>query len=48
MKEWGLYLWLADEDRRIHRSRPALPVPVVFAVITAVSVFAVCAFTFVI
>ena len=48
MKEWGLYLWLADEDRRIHRSRPEMPVPAGFAVVAAISALAICAFTFVI
>jgi hypothetical protein len=48
MKEWGLYLWLVDEDRRVHRSRPAMPVPAVFVVLAALSAVAVCAFTFVV
>lgn len=46
MKEWGLYLWMADEDRRVHRARPALPVPALFAVPAALAALAVCAFAF--
>jgi len=46
MKEWGLYLWMEDEDRRVHRVRPALPVPALFSVPATLAALAVCAFVF--
>jgi hypothetical protein len=41
MKEWGLYLWLEDEDRRAGCARPGLPVGAALAVPAALAVCAV-------
>jgi hypothetical protein len=46
MKEWGLYLWMEDEVRRVRRARAPLPVPALFAVPAALAALAVCAFAF--
>lgn len=46
MKEWGLYLWMEDEDRRTHRVRPALPMPAFVTVPALLAALAVCAYTF--
>jgi hypothetical protein len=46
MKEWGLYLWLEDQDRRAGAARAALPVGVALAVPAALAALVVCAFAF--
>lgn len=46
MKEWGLYLWMEDEDRRVHRVRPALPLPARVTVPALLAALAVCVFAF--